>query len=811
MRWNENNGIPTSPNLGENWLEVHRSHLPSRLDRPKCPIPNLIVYHISISDFEKYHFKYRGEPFGCLDFETWRDFTNPNMATFLFYRGITKGKDRIVKRVGMKPVMVGGKIPTKNGRPLYWEDDKSRWKTDEKGEKIKPKTYGKEKTDEHTHVEVAVGWLWDDEVADHWPKLCRQMNCERVYAHNATVDIIALLHLLKPDLAHPLLHFTSSNKDDKSNILFKGSNILQCKIDLSPHIPEGHNPSRHKWNHKEKEAQETTEWMVEFRDSIALMPLPLGALGGAIGYPKTGTPEIFTNANHPDFENYQAITPEMIRYAVDDCIILWKSMLGFWNMIKELGYHGKSLTLTIGSLGFQMIAHANAKAGHHITKKRKRSWKYETIHNRPDLDNILRESLIGGCVRVLCDDIIKEPSFGIDARALYPSVEHTNDRWPDFTKLRVVKAVKGFTLDWVIEQEGGVHVEWIRPDSDSLGRVATRCPKTGNLIWTEKSGTRWLNMADARYLLSKGYTLNPVPFVYERTIVRENEAGVAEEGGTEAITVYAITCPRLKFNPFEEVKRWYDKRIEMKNNKDPRQILIKLLMNAGSFGKWVEMNQDIKIADEMTWCYEFADWEFSAVREYDGEMIGYVKNPIKKRASNSAHILGSYITSYGRHALFNMADAIGFENLLYCDTDSWKVKGVLDEVIPKIGHGLMGRDLGQWAVENEMDYFQALKPKQYKCHFISTEDSSTGGLKECDIWKLRIKGVNVRGVILHAWRQEFETGQPTDDFTKRMLKELKLSDKMVYDRLIGIRESFRSEADAGVWVSQSKQFRGKVS
>ena len=806
-RWHEKNGIPIQPNLGEKWVCVHQSQPISRSDRPDIPIPNLQVFQIPLSDFEKYHFKYRGEPFGVIDFETWRDFTNPNMASFLFYRTMTPTGSRMVKRVGMKPVMVGGKIPTKNGRPIYWEDNKDTWKTDENGNKVKPKTYGKEKTDEHSHIELAFGWLWHDDVKSQWPKLCRQMKCDRVYAHNSTVDIIALMSLLYPDLEHPLLHFTSKNKDEKSNLLFKGSNILQCSLDIAPFLSDSDNPQRFKWNHKEKELQQTQEWQVEFRDSLALMPLPLGVLGSNIGYKKTETPEIFTNDRHPDFQNFMAITPEMVRYAIDDCIILWKSMISFWNLIKEIGYHGKSMTLTIGSLGFQMIAHANAKAGHHITKKRKRSWKYETVHNRPDLDNILRESLIGGCVRVLVSDEITEPSFGIDARALYPSVEHTNDRWPDFTKLRAIKAVEGFELGWVLKDEGAVHVHWKRPENDKLGRVATRCTKTGNLIWSEYEGTRWLNMADARYLLSKGYELEPVPFVYERSIVKQDETGETVSGGTEAITIYAITCPRLKFNPFDEVKRWYDKRIEMKNAKDPRQLLMKLLMNAGSFGKWVEQNQDIKIADEMTWCYEFADWEFSAVKEYSGEMIGYVKDPVKKRAANTAHILGSYITSYGRHSLFNMADAIGFENLLYCDTDSWKVKGTLEDFTPKIGNGLLGRELGQWAVENEMDYFQALKPKQYKCHFISTEDSSTGELVPCDQWKLRIKGVNVKGVIMLAWRKEFETGQPTDDFTRKMLETLKLSDRMVYDRLVGIRESLRSDAKAGQWLEQSKQLR----
>ena len=75
------------------------------------------------------------------------------------------------------------------------------------------------------------------------------------------------------------------------------------------------------------------------------------------------------------------------------------------------------------------------------------------------------------------------------------------------------------------------------------------------------------------------------------------------------------------------------------------------------------------------------------------------------------------------------------------------------------------------------------------------------------MWKLRIKGVNIRGVILKKWRDEYMLGQPTDDFTLSVLKHLQLSDRMVYERLIGIRESFRRGLEAGEWMEQSKQLR----
>jgi len=400
--------------------------------------------------------------------------------------------------------------------------------------------------------------------------------------------------------------------------------------------------------------------------------------------------------------------------------------------------------------------------------------------------------------------------FSMDANSMYASVELLNDRWPDFTRLSAVlyTTPEASTLELVLEKEGSVHVHWLRPESDLIGAVATRDVKTGNLIWTEMEGTRWITLLQARFLIKRGYILTPVPFIYERTTVSNNaETGEAEEGEPEINPIYAIVCPRLTFNPFDEVRRHYEKRLEMKKAGDPREKLVKFILNAGSFGKWVELNQETRIANECDWCFEFSDWDFSAVQEIDGEMIGYVKDPIPKRAGNTANILGAYITDYARMNLLTLADRFPYESLIYCDTDSLKINLSLEEGLKYIPEGLIGRDLGQWCIEHEMDFFHALKPKQYKAHFISKEDTRTGELVDCDMWKLRIKGVNIRGVILKKWRDEYMLGQPTDDFTLSVLKHLQLSDRMVYERLIGIRESFRRGLEAGEWMEQSKQLR----
>jgi hypothetical protein len=802
-----------SPDFGENWRCVQRSYMDSRSDRPTISIPNLSVFEIPIKEFKSSEYSYYMRPFGVIDFETWRDFDNPNLLSFLFYRTIKNYGEtyeelsRDYRRTGMKiKKNEDGSIPrNSNNWPKEWVRDDTKWK---KGAK-KPRKYGERRRGDSTHIQISTGWIWDDEVASTLPRLIKQAGVELLYAHNATVDVIALLSQLEPSLEHPLLHFLSDDPEERTRILFKGGSILTSHYDLAQYFEEPY--ERKKFNKRTRELETHTDYPLEIRDSLSLLSLPLGKLGEAIGYEKTETPEIFTNDKHPDFGNYMAITQDDVRYAIDDCVILWRSLLELWNLVKELGYHGREMPMTIGSLGFQMIAHSLKDTG--LVKKSKGSWKYECVHNRPDLDAILRDTLVGGKVRVFDSQPYEGASCGIDARAMYPSVEcEVNDVWPNWTKLKAVKWRPDVKIDQVLGYEGGVHVHWIRPESDQIGAVASRDPKTGNLVWDKYEGTRWITMLEARWLIERGYELKVVPFIYERDVEVKNENDEIETI-QEATSIFSIVCPKLDLSefgmkhPFEEVERWFDRRLEMKKAGDPREQLIKILMNAGSFGKWVEINQDVRISTLDDALYSFENWDFNSVAEFSGEMIGYVKNPVLTRAKNTANILGSYITAAARKFLIQTADNFGAENLLYCDTDSLKVKLNLDQMKERTPEGLLGRNMGQWAIENEHDYFHAIKPKQYKAHYISKEDTASGDLIPCDIWKIRIKGVNIRGVIAKLWRDEFTFGRPTDDFTLAALKRMKLSDPMVYERLIGLRESFRRGEEAGRWMNQSKQLR----
>jgi hypothetical protein len=729
--------------MDEFTLDEERFH-PGRPDRPTIDVPTHRVRSIKASTWKRLV----GNTFAArdgaamIDSETWRDFHNPAIFTW-----------------------------------TIWTDHAEKKTTRAKSGKNKGKRITRKIKSTHRRVLIE-GWCWDDEVAQVLPPLLVENGIKVAYAHNATVDIIALLSRLEPGLNHPLEYFITEDPEDRSPICFKGSSILAATLDLAPFLPGKY--ERWAWDHKEKRLAKRNDYPLEIRDSMGLLPMGLAKIGEALAdddFTKGETPEIFKNADHPDFGNYMAITSEMVEYGVQDCRVLWRGLQEFWIVVKDLGYHGKAYPLTIGTLGFQMMADHIAKSDHmrpKIVRKIDRSWKYRAVVNDEWADTLARESLVGGRTQVFDTREHTVRTIGIDARSMYPSAQlgdeiqvgtTTLDRaWPNPTGyMRVAPGNLGADF---ADYEGAVHVSWKRPGSDRLGVIA-QVNDDGLLDWTLDHGTRWITLAQYRYCEALGYDLEVVPW-----------EGLDEED--EPIELVAVLTKALPYCPFEAVESWYEARKEMRARGDPRQILVKLLMNAGGYGKWVEQNQDQLICREQDYVHNYGDdWDFDLVQG----PFGYATRQGKKRAKNSAHILGAYITDYARMSLNEMGRHIGIEYLLYTDTDSWKF---LDDDSIEIEESLMGANLGQWAVEQIMDYWMAVAPKQYKFHAV--EDDG----EPCDRWKIKVKGCSL--------------GRLSQD----EIEAFDLNGLATFERVVGIRESWRQGGDAGTWIQVEKDIgRGR--
>jgi hypothetical protein len=496
------------------------------------------------------------------------------------------------------------------------------------------------------------------------------------------------------------------------------------------------------------------------------------------GFQKGETPDIFKNAANPDFQNYLAITDEMVQYGVQDCRVLWRGMQEFWCVVKELGYHGTSWPLTIGTLGFQMMADHIAKSDDmqpKIVKKIKNSWKYRAVVNDPWADDVCRLALVGGRTQVFNNLPQDCRVVKIDARSHYPSAELGGSiqvgsaelprTWPNTTSYTRIRP--GNLGDDFTDQDGAVHVSWKRPASDKLGIIAGM-NEDGLLDWTLQEGVRWITIPQYRYAAELGYELKVIPWI-----------GIEESDGVAVDQeLVAILTASLDYCPFRAVKGWFDYRKELKARGDPKQILVKLLMNAGSYGKWVQQQDQQLICSEQDFVHNYSeDWSFDLVHG----VFGYASKQLKVRAKNTAHLIGCYITDYARMSLAEMGKLLGVQYLLYTDTDSW---AFIDSGVDLEDH--IGKELGQWAIEQIIDFWLSVSPKQYKYHAIEEDGVA------CDSWRIKVKGCSL------------------GKLSQEEIASFDLLGIASYERVVGVRESWRNGSKAGTWIDQEKDIGGRL-
>lgn len=756
----------------EGWKLTATKMAGKRDDRPDISVPQISVYEMCDKVWKKAHSNTVGnrDPVCIIDAETWAHFHNPNMFGFLIF---DSNGDKEESIVGGTFVLDddGNRIKKPNGKYMWKEDQStwsSRWSRCEKHTKTKnnkameacedctkslhkPKNIGKMVTTvKNRQRRITKGWVWDDEV-DNLVMLLHKMGVKRVYAHNMTVDLIALMSRMFPDLEHPLEYFKQKAKGERSRILLGGSKAITATIDLAPTLSRitGKPFSRRVYSFTEKKVVTENSRPLEMRDSAKLLPMPLAKLGEGIGYPKGETPEIFKQPT----PRYMEITSDMVEYCVRDCEVLFFSLQTFYKQVKQLGYHGKDLPLTSGTLGAQMIATANIEEckgdQHPLFTKKKDSWKYQSVVDKPDLDDICRQAMVGGRTQVLNSNVTHTQSYGIDANSMYPSMmTNTNLFFPDYRYMKEITSLKDLS-DCVENGEGVVHVKWKRPEGDNLGLLPHR-NEDNSLDWTKSEGQSCVTFPEYRHALACGYTMKPV-----------KKSGI-----------YGVSCSRLQYNPFQCVKKWYDLRKEMKANNDANEFVIKILLNAGGFGKFVERNRDMAIIEEQDMANFPVDWTFSQVSEQDGITYGYLSAPEFERADGTANIMGAYITAYARINMYEVGMSIGTEHLIYCDTDSWK------HTNPDWENPWDNADLGGWKLEQVYDYWHSVAPKQYKYH--ATWDEDRG---DCDKWTVRVKGASLGAVEARTFD---------------------IQGSVTFKRVVGLKESFRNGETAGSWIEQTK-------
>lgn len=729
----------------------------------------------------------------CLDIESYRDFHNPNMFGFLIWW--THGHKTEKRKVGADPSKWRWKRCEDHAKSKKLADKEAC----DKCVRVKPKNYGQINTvpvkgpEGERKMHVIKGWVWEDEVETILVPLLIEKGVRTCWAHNATVELIAWLSMTKPELEHPL-HYYIQNPKDRARILFKGSGILSASVDLAE-IYNRHNKQPmvwHQWNSKTQKIEEQHEYWMEFRDSTALMPVPLATIGKALGFPKGKTPTKFTEEDDPDFGNIMAITDEDVLYCVRDNEVLWRGLQDYWRVFKDMGYHGHDIPLTVTGLGFQMIANDNRKSGDDnrrcLFKKAEHGWKYHSNVNNPELDDICRKAFVGGRTQVWNSEPYHGPAVGIDANSMYPSQLISDNAMPDYRSMALIEKPDP-SHDNVIMNgtdsekghqfvEGVVNVSWKRPAHDKVGLLSHR-NDDGSLTWTATEGTRWITFPEYRVAKAAGYDL--------RIVVDEEVGGCM------------VVMARLKANLFGMVKTVYEERKRRKANGDGTEFYLKIWLNGASFGAWATRVQNTMLIgeDDAAWLDE--DWDFTGVSKVKGEMIGYAKETEKTRTDRTANIMAAYITAYARIDLYRAAHDIGPDRLLYCDTDSWKFKGTDEECY------LEGNDLGEWKIEQRYDYWHSVAPKQYQ--YRATWDEDKGHIPEGQGWNARIKGCSLK---MAAKQVAKELGVDPEGFWNDFVRDhLDITGEVTFDRVMSIKETLwhvgkEGAVKAGSWKQVTK-------
>jgi len=182
-----------------------------------------------------------------------------------------------------------------------------------------------------------------------------------------------------------------------------------------------------------------------------------------------------------------------------------------------------------------------------------------------------------------------------------------------------------------------------------------------------------------------------------------------------------------KWHPFiNYVNKFY----ELKKQKKTKEIG-KLLLNglSGKFGQKIRPDGEyIEISKEEMEKVETG--EFGIKTFYVcGKNYEYLKPEIETIEYSYYPLISSYITAYARIKLHKMMNIIGYENIIYCDTDSLIVKEKIpDEFITA------SKELGKWEHEGVDVKILAIAPKKYR-EFRTVKD------KKVKRWELRANGI----------------------------------------------------------------------
>jgi len=420
---------------------------------------------------------------------------------------------------------------------------------------------------------------------------------------------------------------------------------------------------------------------VLFRDSYHLLQAPLKTYGA-----KGITPKKFIDSNHPQYGDVDSINDDDLNYCRLDVQILRDAMNTLRGLYQEWsGRMNAELPLTSASLCYRVFC--------------SKYWPNEWVWTKPDTEKVFysatflneanecaKNAYYGGRVMVFpnVEGVELQNVMSFDRNSMYPSEMLKPLPNPD----SVFKAEPTIGRVHRLKKDGSPYWGEFVLEADSNAELFLPQMVNGKAEYLGKSFDGFLMYPELNYALEHGWTLKEV-----RTLYRSRPLIVFEE----------------------YVNYFYNLRLEMKKNKDPRQSFVKILLNAlyGKFGS-KDRCERIEGTDEISLILEREDWrEHYELKGWtlepdDGFYLVGLEPTIKPKCNFFP--IASAITSYARVELQKTISKCQNNGLkvAYCDTDSVHIYDLKEGQKIPID---IGGELGQWDLERPKDFEKDFVPK----------------------------------------------------------------------------------------------------
>lgn len=463
---------------------------------------------------------------------------------------------------------------------------------------------------------------------------------------------------------------------------------------------------------------------IEWRDTVALMPLSVAALGDALGLPKGVTPIDYIKGNT------RTITPEDVEYCIRDVEILRQAIrqlddsFNEWCKVPKGTYElpptGASMAYRIWSLNHwpeqwssfvKRRSRAKATMGEVLLDEEgnPKQNKIDRAFCDSRANETLRESYYGGRTQVICEPgTLQEWVHSVDANSLYPSV--MKNPYPNIATCRNTAPLLR-NLEAILNDPK--RLGWAKLRLEGADDSPTFLPNTredGRRQWDSKTFDGFLCEPEIKYALENGYTVTRIDELWYASVM----------------------------HPFDEyVDKFYSLRRQYQRDSDSRELFVKILLNAlyGRFGMR-DICERIDQPEKVASLLDGDEWlDTHTLHFYDGPKgnWAYLEGTEPTRKSNSTWFgFAAFCTSYGRVELQKVIQAAG-KAACYVDTDSvhFTVEGY-DRVMKSID---IGTELGQWKFETPEDGIPFCRYWEAKAYVLYDENM--------DRLKVKHKGVSV--------------------------------------------------------------------